>query len=115
MAKRITEILVDDIDGTEIAAGAGGTVKFSFEGVNYEIDLTDEHVKEMREALSPYLVVARKTGNTPRSASRASARVGTGGTSNVKAMRTWLRAQGLEVSDRGRIPAALIAQYEAAH
>ena len=119
MAKRITEILVDDLDGTEIVEGAGRSVKFAFEGVNYEIDLTEEHTDEFREALSGYIAVARKTGSSARSSSRpgsrASSNTSTSVGADLKVVRAWLRAQGEQVSDRGRIPAALLAKYEAAH
>ena len=121
MAKRITEILVDDLDGTEIVEGAGRSVKFAFEGVNYEIDLTEEHADEFREALSSYIAVARKTGSSVRSSSRPGSRASSSSNSNsnvgddLKVVRAWLRAQGEQVSDRGRIPAALLAKYEAAH
>jgi hypothetical protein len=30
-------------------------------------------------------------------------------------VRTWAREQGLKVSDRGRIPADVLAKYESAH
>ena len=116
MAKRITEILVDDLDGTEIVPGAGRTVKFAFDGVDYEIDLTDEHTDEMRAALSSYLAAARKVGSSARASSRAGVRANSSasGSADLKGVRAWLRAQGFEVSDRGRIPAALLAKYEAA-
>lgn len=122
MAKRITEILVDDLDGTEIVEGAGRSVKFAFEGVNYEIDLTEEHADEFREALSSYIAVARKTGSSVRSSSRPGSRASSSNSNSnsnagndLKVVRAWLRAQGEQVSDRGRIPAALLAKYEAAH
>lgn len=115
MAKRITEILVDDLDGTEIVPGAGRTVKFAFEGVNYEIDLTDEHADEMRATLSGYLAVSRKVGSPTRASSRAVPRTGAASGRDLTSVRTWLRANGMDVSDRGRIPAALLEKYEAAH
>jgi hypothetical protein len=30
-------------------------------------------------------------------------------------VRAWAKKMGIEVSDRGRIPAAVVARYEAAH
>jgi len=30
-------------------------------------------------------------------------------------VRAWARAQGLKVSDRGRIPAEVLGKYESAH
>ncbi len=111
MAKRITEILVDDIDGTEIATGEGRTVRFSLDGTHYEIDLTAAHVTELREVLAPYISVARKAAAPQRAATRTPARPA----ANLTAVRDWLRANGHEVSARGRIPAHLLAEYQSAH
>ena len=36
-------------------------------------------------------------------------------TTNTRAVRAWANENGLTVSDRGRIPADIIAAYEAAH
>ena len=41
--KKTHVVLVDDIDGTP----AKDTVTFSFQGVTYEIDLSEEHISEM--------------------------------------------------------------------
>lgn len=111
MAKRITEILVDDLDGTEIAPGDGRTVRFSIEGAAYEIDLTDAHAAQLREALAPYIAVARKSGAPARSSTRSASRAAL----DMKTVRMWLREHGHQVSDRGRIPAPLLAEYRAAH
>ncbi|KKI18455.1 MULTISPECIES: histone-like nucleoid-structuring protein Lsr2 [unclassified Leucobacter] len=111
MAKRITEILVDDLDGTELTDGAGETVRFSLDGTAYEIDLSEAHATELREAFAPFVKVARKASSAARgrTAQRSSR-----GSSNASAVREWLREQGHEVPDRGRIPGKLLAIYEAA-
>jgi len=50
----------------------------------------------------------------------SSARKPTGGSRgpvgglNTTDIREWARAQGIEVKDRGRVPAGLVAQFEAA-
>jgi hypothetical protein len=43
MAQRVITQLVDDIDGKEIAEGAGETVSFALDGVSYEIDLSSKN------------------------------------------------------------------------
>jgi len=48
-------VLVDDLDGTD----ADRTVRFSLDGVEYEIDLTDEHATELEAALRPFADAAR--------------------------------------------------------
>lgn len=111
MAKRITEILIDDIDGNELDAENGETVRFALDGTSYEIDLSVENASALREAFAPFVKVARKasSGSGSRGVQRTPRRA-----SNAGAIRVWLRAQGHEVPDRGRIPAKLVEIYEAA-
>src|SRR4051812_8592513 len=62
MAQRVNVVLVDDIDGSDAAE----TVSFALDGVDYEIDLSDEHANELREAISLYVGHARRTGGRRR-------------------------------------------------
>jgi hypothetical protein len=106
MAQKVSVLLVDDIDGSE----AGETISFGLDGTRYEIDLNGEHAQELREQLERYVKAARKvTGSPGRPARvrRASA------DDKNKEVRDWARDQGLEVNDRGRIPAHIVAKYEA--
>ncbi len=56
MAQKTTVQLVDDIDGSE----AEETVSFALDGSRYEVDLSAEHASSLREALSTYIVAARR-------------------------------------------------------
>jgi hypothetical protein len=106
MAQKVSVLLVDDIDGSE----AGETVSFGLDGTRYEIDLNGGHARELREQLGRYVKAARKvTGSSGRPARvrRASA------DDKNKEVRDWAREQGLEVNDRGRVPAHIVAKYEA--
>jgi hypothetical protein len=60
MATRITTVLVDDLDGTDIPRGLGVTVRFGIDGRNYEIDLTDENAESLRGALGPFMAAGRR-------------------------------------------------------
>lgn len=60
MATRITHQLIDDLDGTIIEDGAGGTFQFSLDGRDYDIDLTDEHAAELTAVLAPFQRAGRK-------------------------------------------------------
>ncbi|MBJ7530911.1 MAG: Lsr2 family protein, partial [Nocardioides sp.] len=62
MAQKIHIVLEDDLDGSE----ASETVTFGLDGTTYEIDLTDEHATELREALAPYVGHARKVSGSAR-------------------------------------------------
>jgi hypothetical protein len=106
MAQRTQILYVDDIDGS----AAEGTVRFGLEGMDYEIDLSKKHADEFARALAPFIGAARKVPATRR-ATRAT-RPARHDQSDVRA---WARGQGLKVSDRGRIPADVLARYESAH
>jgi hypothetical protein len=68
MATKTQVVLVDDLTGD----AADTTVKFALDKTEYEIDLSNENVAEMREGLSRYLDAARKvTGGGRRSAHAA--------------------------------------------
>jgi hypothetical protein len=47
---------VDDLDGTE----ASERVRFSFDGVAYEIDLDEDNSDELHELVARYLPAARR-------------------------------------------------------
>jgi Lsr2 len=105
VAQRTQVLFVDDIDGSE----AAGTVRFGIGGAEYEIDLTQDHADELAAAVGPYMAAARKVTAARRPAGAArSAR------HDHSEVRAWAREQGLKVSGRGRIPADVLAQCEAA-
>jgi len=109
----------DDIDG----GNADETIRFALEGASYEIDLNAANAARLRDAFAPFIGHARKAGRggggdgakrpTGGGSSRRSA--GGGGDNRVAAIRSWAREQGLAVNDRGRIPASIVQQYDAAH
>lgn len=107
MAREIRVILTDDIDGSEDAR----TVEFSFGKVDYTIDLSEANVAKLEEALAPFIEKAERV--TRRRGKKAVApRARQGGSAGI---RVWARENGYEVSDRGRVPAEVIAAYEAAN
>jgi hypothetical protein len=110
MAQKVNIVLVDDLDGTE----ASETVSFGLDGTTYEIDLNDANAASLREALSGYVGHARKvTGGGRRT--RRSSGSSSSSSSNTKDVREWAKAQGMEVSERGRISADVQQAYDAAH
>ncbi|MEN0022493.1 Lsr2 family protein [Microbacterium sp. LWO14-1.2] len=114
MAKRIVHQLVDDIDGSVLEAGEGETVHFSLNGTAYEIDLNDDHAKELRAAFEPYISAGRRAGGSSPSRSTGS-RKRTARNPEVAAIRAWANDNGYSLSERGRIPAPVIEAYNAAH
>ena len=107
MAQRIQTLLIDDLDGGE----AAGTVRFGLDGAEYEIDLSAAHNDELRKELQQYLAHARRTGGAARGAART--RRGGAAVDTAK-VREWAKEQGIEVKDRGRIPASVVEQYQTA-
>jgi nucleoid-associated protein Lsr2 len=107
MAQQIQTLFIDDIDGGE----AAGTVRFALDGIEYEIDLSTEHTDELHTALGKYIGHARKTRGTVKQAPRSRR---TAGTTDTTAVRNWAREQGYDIKDRGRVPADLVAKYQAA-
>jgi len=116
MARRIVHQLVDDIDGSLLEAGEGETVHFSLNGTSWEIDLNEEHAKELRDALEPYISAGRRagSGSAPRSSS-SSSRKRPARNPEVAAIRAWANDNGYSLSERGRIPAPVIEAYNKAH
>ncbi|MEJ3742150.1 Lsr2 family protein [Actinomycetes bacterium KLBMP 9797] len=112
MAKQIIHKLVDDLDGGD----ADETVKFSLDGVQYEIDLSKKNADKLREVMSPYLTAGSKIGRGGVVVGGRAAR-GRGGAAadreQNKAIRAWAKKEGKEISDRGRIPQEIVDEYHA--
>ncbi len=109
MAQKVQVILVDDLDGGQ----ADETVQFGLDGVSYEVDLSTSNAQKMRDALAPYLAEARKVG--ARAAGRKRPARSSRGETDAGVIREWARANGYQVSDRGRVPSTITAAYKAAH
>jgi nucleoid-associated protein Lsr2 len=108
MVRKVEVRLVDDLD----SGPAEETVRFGLDGVYYEIDLSSKHAKELRAGLERYLAVATRVAQNGRSAQRSRGRTGAAGVDN-QVIREWAASRGLEVAPRGRIPRAVLDQYEA--
>jgi hypothetical protein len=108
MAQRVIVQKTDDVDGSE----ADQTVTFAVDGVTYEIDLTDEHANELRAAVEPYATAARRVGGVPRRAVVAVVKAAKD--YDPKAVRAWAGSRHIELPARGRIPAAVVAEFHAA-
>ena len=109
MAQKIQTLFIDDLDGSE----AEGTVRFGLDGSEYEIDLNAEHAQALREALARYVQAARRAGGGSRRPVRSGRKVSADGHSSTE-IREWAKAQGIEVKDRGRVPAELVVKFKAA-
>jgi hypothetical protein len=106
MATKIIVALEYDLDG----GPAVETVRFAVGGAEYEIDLNKKNAAAFRKKLAPFIEHARRAGRGPRRQAGRSA----AGRERGAAIRAWANEQGIPVSARGRHPAAVMAQYEAA-
>jgi Lsr2 len=106
MAQKVTVALEDDMTG----GPADQTVRFAFDGTDYEIDLSAKNAAAFGEQLAPFLEHARKAGRAQLR------RPGRGAASRQHSgdIRAWAKEHGLAVSERGRIPASVTEQYHAA-
>lgn len=108
MAKETITRLIDDLDHGE----ADETVRFGLDGAQYEIELSADNAAKLRELLGPYVQAGKK-------ATRPAATVGSRRRSQPlnreqnRAIREWARSRDKKISDRGRIPEEIVAEYHA--
>jgi Lsr2 len=106
MATKITVVLEDDLEG----GPAEQTLRFGLDGKEYEIDLNSRNVAVFRQQIAPFIEHARRAGSRQhqRPVRTAASR------ERSADIRAWAKDNGIAVSERGRIPASIIEQYEAA-
>ncbi len=108
MVTKMSVIISDDLDGS----GDAEPVSFGLDGTSYEVDLGAKNRAKLDKALAPFIEAGRRL--PARAGRRRPSRAGGPPVDNA-AIREWARSAGLLVSERGRISADVIRQYEAAH
>lgn len=115
MSQQVTVNLIDDLDGSD----ADETVDFGLDGVQYQIDLSEENAERLREFVGEFVEVARRSGGRKR-ANRGGGSGGSGSSGSRtaaadreqnQAIREWARKNGYSVSERGRIPSEVLDAY----
>jgi hypothetical protein len=140
MAKRqvVSYTYTCDVCGVTIpdADSDTATRKVSWEGTDYVVDLCVTHGSQLGDVLTQLRGFVdsgnRESGRRGRRSGSATAASGaskaprgrraTGASSaaggpkraDLGAVRAWARANGMKVSERGRIPAALLSAYDSA-
>lgn len=117
MTTRTIQVMTDDFDGTELKPGHGQTIRFSFDGTDYAIDLSDRNVKRFTTEIGPWVAKAHTPDRTtprrrPRRAGPGTVRTSA---ADMKALREWARDHGYILSERGRVPTEIRDAYTAAH
>ncbi|MHB1535241.1 MAG: histone-like nucleoid-structuring protein Lsr2 [Acidimicrobiales bacterium] len=115
MGRKIHVVLTCDLDDDEVPAAE--TVSFAVNGTSYAFELCERHLGEFNAAFAGYVTAARREDD-----SRPSRRAGgsgaalhggrSAGREDLAAIRSWARANGYQVSDRGRIPAEVRQAWE---
>jgi hypothetical protein len=111
MAQRVEVVLIDDVDG----GAAEETVTFAIDGVSYEIDLSEKNARKLRDDLAKWTGHARRSGGSRGGRRRSASGSSSTKRSDLGAVREWARANGHQVSDRGRISAEIQSAYDKAH
>lgn len=112
MAKETVIRFRDDLDGAVLEEN-GVTVQFAFDGRSYEIDLSAANQEKMREAFAPFVNAGRLVSG--RAATKRNAQAGGGARADRVAIRDWARANGFDVSGRGRLSNDIIDAFNRAH
>lgn len=110
MAQKIEVMMIDDMDGST----AVETVSFALDGKSFEIDLNEKNANSLRTVLHPYMEKARRERTRAAGRARTAGRQA-GSRERSAEIRAWAKGHGIEVNERGRIPAKVIEQYEAAN
>lgn len=110
MAQKLRVSMVDDIDGTE----AHQAVKFGLDGVEYEIDLSDDNAADLRDSLARFIEYARRTAGrkVQRSTERRNESL-SDQRARTQQIRSWARENGYSVAERGRISADIREAFTA--
>ena len=109
MAQKVQTFFIDDLDGNE----AKGSLRPGLDGADYEIDLNAKHARQLRAALATVRRAARRAGGSTRRPGRAPPQTPSSGVSTSE-VRERAKPQGLEVKDRGQMPAELVVKFKAA-
>ncbi|QGU05754.1 histone-like nucleoid-structuring protein Lsr2 [Corynebacterium comes] len=111
MARRDITQYFDDLDNSALEDSEVNSIRFSVDGSHYILDLSDENAAAFRSALEPWIAAAQPA---PTSTPQRSTTRQTSSMKRSRAVREWARKEGLEVSDRGKIPARIMDAYDKA-
>jgi Lsr2 len=110
MAQKITVQVECDVP--EAHKGDVETVSFGYYGDTYELDLCSKHRAPLDKLMNALVPLSRRVTISGRRAGAKSRRTA-GARVQSTAIRAWAHDNGIKVSERGRIPASVIAQFNA--
>jgi len=116
MARREITQYFDDLDNSPLTDNEVNIIRFSIDGNNYVIDLSEDNAAEFRAALKPWIDAAQPAHTQQKSSGpRQSGPSAAAKRERSRAIREWARANDHDVSDRGKIPASVIEAYDKAN
>jgi len=111
VAQKVSVSYACDYDQKEIPDGQHRLRRFSIDGRDYEIDLCLKHSERFDDAVGRYATHARKSSaRVPKAKRRTAAH-----RKHSAEVRAWAKANGLAVSERGRIPADVVSRFDTTH
>ena len=113
MTKEIVIRLRDDFDHD--VADDVQTRFFTWEGVEYELELSDANYAHWRNQMQPYLSVARPVKRARKKSTPAKKAAKTAAASDRGVIRAWAKKRGYPVKDRGEISREVRDAYYKAH
>ncbi|MBA4025322.1 MAG: hypothetical protein C0482_23450 [Gordonia sp.] len=123
MARETIQRIIDDFDGTELDPAEVIVETFTINGVDYQLDLGGKSAEKFDKDMQKWIDKATKIGGRAKRSTNKQAPAPAPATNGaaptdkaqLAAIRDWARQNGYEVSDRGRIAQAIVAEFEAAH
>jgi len=115
VATRVHYTVVDDLDASTDGVG---TYRFALQGVEYEIDLSEDNLDKLRAALAPFIAAGRRLPKAKTAARRPAG--SSPGNSDAPLIRAWWATHQQELDlpphrPRGWIPPKVRDAYRAAH
>ncbi|MFT3663025.1 MAG: Lsr2 family protein [Gordonia sp. (in: high G+C Gram-positive bacteria)] len=112
MALKVVTTHVDDLTGEELTADQRKTVTVGLNGKTWKLDVSEESRKVVMDTIAEWTKDAELI---TKPASSAPSGTSADRKAQLQAIREWAKKQGMEVSDRGRIPTEVEEAFNAAH
>jgi hypothetical protein len=113
--------VIDDLDGKPVDPNEVAQVEFSVKlpgtrkAREYVLDLRPSNLAKFEAAIGKFTSAATEVRGAPTTSRTAPAPTQGSAKEQLRAIREWAHKEGYEVSDRGRIPTAIVNAYQAAH
>ncbi|QIG58708.1 Lsr2-like DNA bridging protein [Gordonia phage DatBoi] len=110
----------DDMDGKLLDEETMVRVPVSWLGIDYELQVSPSNYAKLEKQFKKMTETATRVGGRKRQPATGAPTNGGGGSSNagsysMKDVRAWAYENDIEVNPKGRVPDAIIEQYEAAN